>query len=115
MPELRKHRHKTKTMIKNYFKIAWRHLLKDRITSTINILGLALSLAATILIGLYIHHELSYEKGFDTEDQLCRVYRHYENPDKGWVHFLPSGVCTWIVVFLRQCLFYLKWAIQLVP
>lgn len=86
MPELRKHRHKTKTMIKNYFKIAWRHLLKDRITSTINILGLALSLAATILIGLYIHHELSYEKGFDTEDQLCRVYRHYENPDKGWVH-----------------------------
>ena len=73
-------------MIKNYFKIAWRRLLKDRTTSTINILGLALSLAATLLIGLYINHELSYEKGFDTEDQLCRVYRHYENPEQGWVH-----------------------------
>jgi putative ABC transport system permease protein len=48
-------------MIKNYFKIAWRNIWKNRIFSAINILGLAVGMAAFIIIMLFI----SYEKSFD--------------------------------------------------
>ena len=48
-------------MIKNYFKIAFRNLVKNRIFSVINILGLAIGIAATVLISFYVKHERSYE------------------------------------------------------
>ncbi len=48
-------------MIKNYFKIALRSLLKNRIFSFINIIGLAIGIAATVLLTFYVRHERSYE------------------------------------------------------
>jgi len=48
-------------MIKNYFKIAWRNIWKNKIFSTINIIGLAVGMAAFIIIMLFV----SYEKSFD--------------------------------------------------
>jgi len=48
-------------MIKNYFKIAWRNIWKNRIFSAINIIGLAVGMAAFIIIMLFV----SYEKSFD--------------------------------------------------
>lgn len=59
-------------MIKNYFKIAWRNLWKNKIFSAINILGLSTGLAGCILIFLFIQHELSYDK-FNT--QAKNIYR----------------------------------------
>ena len=41
-------------MIKNYLKIAWRNLVRNKVFSTINILGLALGLACSLLIILWI-------------------------------------------------------------
>ncbi len=49
-------------MIKNYFKIAWRNFSKSKLYSAINIFGLAVGLAACLLIGVYINHELSYDR-----------------------------------------------------
>jgi len=49
-------------MIKNYFKIAWRNIWKNRIFSAINIFGLAVGMAAFIIIMLFV----SYEKSFDS-------------------------------------------------
>jgi putative ABC transport system permease protein len=49
-------------MIKNYFKIAWRSLWKNKVFSAINILGLSIGLACCILMFLFIQHELSYDK-----------------------------------------------------
>ena len=48
-------------MIKNYFKTAWRNLLKNKIFSAINIVGLAIGMAACIIVALFV----SYEKNFD--------------------------------------------------
>src|ERR1700730_10652517 len=50
------------TMLKNYFKIAWRNLWKNKVFSAINILGLSIGLACCILMFLFIQHELSYDK-----------------------------------------------------
>ena len=49
-------------MFKNYIKIAIRNLRRNKFYSIINILGLAIGLASTILIGLYIQNEISYDK-----------------------------------------------------
>lgn len=66
-------------MIKNYFKIALRNILKHKLYSAINILGLMIGLAACLLIGLYITHELSYDKFNKKADRIVRAtmeYRH---------------------------------------
>ncbi|SRR5258706_9506070 len=49
-------------MIKNYFKIAWRNLWRNKVFSAINIFGLSIGLACCILMFLFIQHELSYDK-----------------------------------------------------
>jgi ABC-type antimicrobial peptide transport system permease subunit len=49
-------------MIRSYFKIAGRNLQKNRIYSVINILGLSLGMAVTLLIGLWVWDELSFNK-----------------------------------------------------
>ncbi|MEM6346938.1 MAG: ABC transporter permease [Bacteroidota bacterium] len=60
-------------MIRNYFKIAWRNLLKNRGFSLINIAGLGIGIAACILIGIYVNHESSYDKDIPKSDNLYRL------------------------------------------
>jgi putative ABC transport system permease protein len=59
-------------MIKNYLKIAWRNLVKNKTFSLINISGLASGLACFILIALYVADELSYDR---YNDKAGRIYR----------------------------------------
>lgn len=59
-------------MFRNYFKVAVRSLLKNRIFSLINVTGLALGVAASLLILQYVNYELSYE---DFNEKSSRVYR----------------------------------------
>lgn len=61
------------SMFKNYFKISVRSLLKQRFYSFINISGLALGLAACLLILLYVSHELSYDKYHNDGDRVYYV------------------------------------------
>lgn len=63
-------------MIRNYLKIARRNLAKNRIYSFINIGGLAVGISVSILIGLWIYDELSFDKSFDNHDRVARVIMH---------------------------------------
>ena len=63
-------------MLKNYFKIAFRNLLKNKVYSLINISGLAIGMAATILIGLWIYDELNFNSHFKNKDTIAQVYQH---------------------------------------
>src|SRR6478752_7990542 len=60
-------------MIQNYFKIAWRNLKRHLSYSTINILGLALGIAACMLILQYVSFELSYEDFQANRNRIFRV------------------------------------------
>ncbi|MEO6136011.1 MAG: ABC transporter permease, partial [Ginsengibacter sp.] len=64
-------------MFKNYFKIAWRKIQKNKLYSFINILGLSTGLAACILIGLYVFNELSYDKFNTNSNRIARVTMEY--------------------------------------
>lgn len=63
-------------MIRNYFKIAWRNLHKYKVFSLINILGLAIGVAAFWMIALYVTDELSYDRYNTKADRIFRVVEH---------------------------------------
>lgn len=60
-------------MLKNYFKIAWRNLMKNKVFSFINIFGLTVGLTCCMLITLYIVNELSYDKYHKNADNLYQL------------------------------------------
>jgi len=67
-------------MLKNYFKIAWRNIIRHKAYSGINILGLAIGIAACLLILQYVSFELSYENFQLNKDRIYRVQQdRYDN------------------------------------
>src|SRR5437773_6728801 len=67
-------------MIKNYFKTAWRNLWKNKTFSFINIIGLAIGMAACLLILQYVSFKLSYDQFNKNARDIYRVYNdRYQN------------------------------------
>ncbi|MGD8780174.1 MAG: ABC transporter permease [Ignavibacteria bacterium] len=60
-------------MLSNFFKIAFRNILRNKIYSFINIAGFAIGLASCIIIMIYVSYELSYDKFHDKADKIYRV------------------------------------------
>jgi putative ABC transport system permease protein len=70
-------------MLKNYFKIAWRSLLRNKTYSIINITGLAVGIACCVLITLYVKGELSYDRYHKNRNEIYRVLHAYRNMKPG--------------------------------
>lgn len=64
-------------MFKNYFKTALRNFTKNKLFTSINIFGLSVGLATCLIIGIYIHHELSYDKFNENADRIVRATMEY--------------------------------------
>lgn len=64
-------------MFKNYFKTAFRNLKKNKLYSVINVVGLTVGLTACLLIGIYIMHELSYDRFNANADRIVRATMEY--------------------------------------
>lgn len=60
-------------MFRNFLKTAWRNLLKNKVFSFINILGLAIGLCCFLLISMYVMDELSYDKHNTKADRIYRI------------------------------------------
>nr|WP_067055880.1 ABC transporter permease [Mucilaginibacter sp. L294] len=63
-------------MFKNYLKISWRNLTKNKAHTFINVTGLSVGMAVAILIGLWIWDEISYNKYFQNESKVVQVWQH---------------------------------------
>ncbi|HYE55357.1 MAG TPA: ABC transporter permease [Chitinophagaceae bacterium] len=68
-------------MLRNYLKIAWRNLRKNKIFSAINIFGLSVGLACCILMFLFLQHELSYDMFNKNAPRIYRVTSVMEGPN----------------------------------
>ncbi len=66
-------------MIKNYLKTAWRNLIKNKVHSFINIVGLSVGMAVAMLIGLWIWDELSFDKFTPNYDHIAKVIQNVTN------------------------------------
>ncbi len=75
-------------MFSNYLKVALRNLLRHKGYSAINILGLAVGMAACIVILLIVRHELSFDRFHSKADRICRVYEKMTFP--GWTGLTSS-------------------------
>ena len=63
-------------MNKNYFKIAWRNLIKNKVYSFINIAGLAAGMAVAMIIGLWIFDEVTTNSQFKNYNSIYQVMMH---------------------------------------
>jgi putative ABC transport system permease protein len=70
-------------MFKNYFKTAWRNLIKDKQFSLLNLLGLSTGLACVLLIFLWVNDELSIDKFNANDSQLYQVMKTSPDADGG--------------------------------
>ncbi len=78
-------------MFRNYLKIAWRNLLRNKVYSAINIAGLSIGLASCMLIVLYTKDEVSYDQFHQKKDDLYQLtcHRTGESEDK---HFAIAAM-----------------------
>ncbi|MGD1893642.1 MAG: ABC transporter permease [Cyclobacteriaceae bacterium] len=72
-------------MLRNYLTIAFRNLRKRPFYTSINIFGLALGMACTLLIIVYILHELSYDRFHRNADRIYRLGMHVEVGESGFI------------------------------
>ncbi|HEY0740925.1 MAG TPA: FtsX-like permease family protein, partial [Chryseosolibacter sp.] len=69
------------TMLKNYLKIGFRNLLKNRLFTAINISGMAISIASFLVITLFVYDEFQYDKHIEDAHLKYRVYNDQYNAD----------------------------------
>ncbi len=85
----------TGSMLKNYLRIAVRHLLRQPGYAALNIFGLTLGMVSSLVILLYLNQELSYDKYHEDADLIYRISSRFEESDgtvDNWVSTqLPLG------------------------
>ncbi|QEH42919.1 ABC transporter permease [Chitinophaga sp. XS-30] len=79
-------------MIKNYFLVAWRNIRRNKVYSTINISGLALGLACSLLIMLWVQDERSVDGFHANGDDLYQVYIRRASDGKAEAGYLTQGL-----------------------
>ncbi len=71
-------------MLKNYFKIAWRNILKNRFHAVINVSGLSIGIAFSLLIGAYVWGELQVNKHLKNADNQYIIQSKWKDPNMGY-------------------------------
>ena len=66
-------------MFRNYFKTAWRNLMKNKTTSLINVLGLSIGISAALVIYLLIQYDYSFDKYEPNNSNIYRIVIEGEN------------------------------------
>lgn len=63
-------------MIKNYFKTAWRTLMRHKLYTSLNVAGLTFGISCFLLIGLYLFDELTFDEQHSKADRIYRIIQH---------------------------------------
>src|SRR5258705_8264480 len=80
-------------MIKNYFKTAWRNMLRNKTSSLINISGLSIGIACALLIVIFIKKELSYDRFHKDANRIFQVVLNGNfNGQEFWAGNTPPPV-----------------------
>ncbi len=77
-------------IVTNYIVTSWRHILRHKLFSAINVLGLAVGLAAVMLIALFVRDELSYDNNWSKGDRIFRTHTSFSPPGRDPMHFVST-------------------------
>lgn len=69
-------------MLRNYIKIAWRNLIKNKTGSLINVSGLTLGMTVCLVILIFVHYESTFDTYHENADRSFRVVQHNQLPDQ---------------------------------
>lgn len=83
-------------MFQHFLLIARRNLLKRKLYSFINIIGLAIGMTCCIVIALYVQHELSYDRYNTKHDRIYRVLQTFRSVEKGQKIPTPAPEDYWV-------------------
>ena len=84
-------------MFKNYFKIAWRNLVRNRSYSAINVTGLAVGIAVCMVIFIIIQYQISFDNFHAKKDRIYRVLTEYHHQDAGNISYGQDLPFPWPV------------------
>jgi putative ABC transport system permease protein len=79
-------------MLKNYFKIAWRNIVKTKGYSALNISGLAAGISVALLIGLWVNYQYAYDKFLPDYGRLYLVRRNYVSSSGEVLNFASTSL-----------------------
>jgi hypothetical protein len=77
-------------MIQNYLKVACRNLLRNKLYATINICGLAIGMASTVLIALWVQNEFSFDRHHTKSNQIYRINANLKISDTETWHWATT-------------------------
>ena len=86
-------------MFKNYLKIAFRSILKHKVFSLINIIGLSIGLSSAFVIGAMIYYDLTFDKFHPDGERIYRITTEFVSPDG---KFHNSGVSVPLAQALKD-------------
>src|SRR5580765_2693323 len=73
-------------MVRNFFKIALRNLLKNKVTGFINLFGLSIGMTAAVFIFLWVQNELSFDNYHREKENIYRITNAIKvSKDETWV------------------------------
>lgn len=78
-------------MLRNYIKIAWRNLLKNKAFTIINLSGLTIGMTAVLLIAAWVQYQMGFERFHTHEDSLFKVYNRSTGPGEIYTWDVTSG------------------------
>ncbi len=99
-------------MLKNYLKIAWRNLKRNKGYSIINIGGLALGIAVVIMIGLWVLDEFTFNKYHKNYNEIAQIYNRAKNLDSGEIGSFPSTMYIMGTVIKENYSDYFEYALR---
>jgi len=79
-------------MIRNYLKIGWRNLTKNRSYAFINIFGLSLGIACSIVIFTIVKYHLGFDNFHENKDRIYRIVTEWHDDEPGFSEAVPSPV-----------------------
>src|ERR1700712_1468917 len=84
-------------MIRNYLKVAWRNLVRNKAHSFINIAGLSVGLACSLLILLWVQNELGVDAFHKNNSRLFTVYQKFDVDHKAVGGYGTSGILDTLI------------------
>src|SRR5690606_285405 len=85
---------KTNIMIQNHLKIAWRSLLKNKGFSAINIIGLAIGMAAVLLIALWVQNQFLYDNFYTNKENIYKLWNRTDKDGNVTDHNITMGAAA---------------------